>query len=329
MSNIEKITKYCTLPPNTVAAGHDVITHSFYAITEPHKVKVQVSVPSPEVLFFKTKCINGCPFYKTQNEIVDTIKRQNLVPTEARIITYCENNNVCNGSVLMQQECKAGHILTTTGIVEVEKELPYLLWVWSYKAKGKQQWRLYYVHNFNYSDPVSLTSDLLYEEERREYKIYPYLLPNVYSNPAGSICWKMSSGSSNNKIPKDIIEAYYTFFNSPFTNETTPPNIEDLVSYTELYDPLEDELSKPEIFVTNQITNWITPKSDKVTLMYSNEEEIINTFPNRVVGGKDSIFVELEDTETPTMFLATLNEATCLKTGKLKGKSVSKLLYLN
>jgi len=312
MAKVTSITKYCSLPPYTVAAGHDVVTHSFYAITKPHSVNIKVENTSPESAFYKTYC-RSCEFYKSQNEIVDVIKGNGMIPTPPRIMSYCEQNNVCNGSIEMQEYCMAGH-KPLSGILDMTIEVPHLMWVWSYKAKGKNIWRLYALKDFDNST--------------KEFTLYPYLLPNVYSNPAGAICWRKSNGI--NKTPKDLLEAYYTFFNSPFNKETTPVTVEDLQEYIQNYDPFrveEDTEPITQEFSIEPIKNWLYNLKPCTTLLYSDDSSIINTFPSKVVRGNNTVFAEIIETDTPSIFLVNINGYQCLKSGKLKGKSPSKLLF--
>lgn len=303
-------TKYCTLPPNTIACGHDLTTHSFYAITKPHNVNIEVKVTSTEAQFFNTNCIK-CEFYKSRADIVTMMINEGLVSSKQKVFNFCEHNQVCYGALEQQKYCFANH-KPLNGCETVNLELPYLLWVWSYKAKGKSVWKLFYVDNFDF--------------EKEEFNIYPYLLPNVHDNPAGAICWRKANGI--NKTPKDLIEAYYTFFSAPFDNETTPATVEDLLEYVKTYDPLNDELSIKQEFSRKNITNWLTGDECPDTLMYSNDPSIISTFPKRALGGDyTKVFVKFKDTDNPNYFIADVNGFQCIKTGKLKGKTASKLLF--
>lgn len=302
-------TKYCTLPPHTIACGHDIVTNSFYVITKPHKVDINVTVTSTEAQFFNTNCVN-CKFYKSRAEIVTMMMNEGEVSYKNKLFNFCEHNQVCYGALEQQRYCFAGH-KPLNGCELININLPYLLWVWSYKAKGKSAWKLFYVEDFDF--------------EKEELTIYPYLLPNVHDNPAGAICWRKANGV--NKTPKDLVEAYYTFFSAPFDNETTPPTVEDLVDYVKTYDPLTDELSVKQEFSIKSITNWLTGDNCPDTLLYSNDLEIIKTFPTRVVNNSSEIFVKFKHTDNPSYFIADLNGYQCLKTGKLKGKTASKLLF--
>lgn len=314
MVKTTNITKYCSLPPYTVAGGHDIITNSFYAITAPHGLTIKVENTSPESAFFKTYC-QKCEFYRTQNDIVDEIKAKGVVPTPPRIMGYCEQNSVCNGSVDMQEYCMAGN-KPLSGLLDLKVELPYLMWVWSYKAKGKTVWRLYALENYN--------------QDSTELTLYPFLFPNVYSNPAGAICWRKSNGI--NKTPKDLLEAYYTFFNAPFNKETTPVTVEDLQEYIQGYNPFkvseENDKLEPQEFSIEPISNWINNPNPSSTLLFSNDPAIVKTFPAKVTKESNSVvFAQLIDTDTPSMFIVRVNGYECLKIGKLKGKTPCKLLY--
>lgn len=300
-----KITKYCTLPPYTIAAGHDRIAHSFYAITAPQRVTIEVKVTSTESQFFNTHCV-GCEFYESRAEIVS---KMGSVSSKQKVFDYCEHNQVCYGAVEQQKYCFAGH-QPLNGCEKVDLILPHLMWVWSYKAKGKSVWKLFFVEDYKY---------------QKEFNIYPYLLPNVHDNPAGAICWRKANGL--NKTPKDLVEAYYTFFSAPFDNETTPPTVEDLVDYVKTYDPRQDELSIKQEFSIDNVSTWIEGKDCLDTMLYTTDPEIIKTFPKRAVGDQTELFVQFKHTDNPTYFMVNVNGFQCLKVGKLKGKVASKLLF--
>lgn len=315
MTKVATTTKYCSLPPNCIAAGHDKITNSFYAITKPHTVSFNIVNSSPESAFFNRYC-RTCHFYKPQAEILKEIEETGVVPTPPKIMSFCEQNNVCNGSIDLQEYCMAGN-KALSGLLAVKKTLPYLLWVWSYKAKGKNVWRIYALKDYDTSDGFT------------DVTLYPYLFPNVYSNPAGAICWRKTNGI--NKTPKDLLEAYYTFFSAPFNKETSPVTVDNLEEYVAEYDPFIQSTDSPietQEFSIEPITHWILNPHPNTTLLYSNDLSIIKTFPPKVVLDQSEIFAKITDTETPSMFMVDINGYQCLKTGKLKGKSPSKLLFV-
>lgn len=305
-------TKYCTVPPNTVACGHDPVTHSFYAITRPHDVSLKIIITSGEAQFFQKFCVD-CSYYCSKANVVKQMTELGIMSNNSNLINHCEQNKLCFGSVDQQKYCFANNKLQD-GSEVVEFTLPHLLWVWSYKAKGKMTWRLYYVNNFQSEDTV--------------LDIYPYLIPNIYDNPAGTICWRKPNGL--NKTPKDLVEGYYTFLDAPFNRETLPANVEDVLQYLKDYDPLTDERSTKSQFSLLSINNWFVGSDCPDTMLYTNDPEIINTFPKRAVQAKEmanSLFVRFKDTDNPNMFIANVNGYQCLKIGKLKGKVASKLLF--
>jgi len=300
MSNI---TKYCNLPPFCIAAGHDKTTKSFYAITSPHKKTIKVE---NNLETFKLINCDNCKFYRSTEEVKEEVVKAGLFPAPAKLISYCENNNICNASATLIESCMAGHILSDC--INIEVNLPHLLWVWAYGATGKNVWKIYAVEEI-YKDSI---------------KIKPYLLANVYDNPVGAICWKQKGGTT--KLPQDLQQAYYTYFGAPFNKETSPPGILNLAEYILNYNVFEDTRSQYIELNTDALDVWYTNPTYK-TLMYTNDPKVINNFSPKVHRNQPELFAAMTPTETSTYTLVDCNGYKSIKIGKLKGNSKCKVLY--
>lgn len=300
-------TKYCNLPPFTVAAGHDTVTNSFYVVTKEHTRNINVEIDEES---FKQVYCKECTYYQSTEYISNMLKAQGAMPTPAKVISYCENNELCNSSPMLMNSCMAGHSLEESAQVEIK--VPYLLWIWAYNSTGKGVWRVYALESYTPGDS--------------EVEARPYLLGNVYDNPAGAICWKKKQGSL--KVPQDLQQAYYTFFNAPFNKETSPAGIINLTDYVKNYDVFMDSKAEDAKFNFDfeSVERWIEGDTYK-SLMYTNDPKVLSTFSQKVHQNQSSLFAGLRPTETSTYTLVDANGFTSLKIGKLKGTTKCKVLY--
>ena len=299
-------TNYCLMPPTTIAFAHDKASSSFYAITRPETKTINVE--SSYESFRLINC-DSCPIAISEVELFNKLQAEGKPPLLPNKITYCSQNNVCNGSDLMIDVCAKGHKLTNS--IKVNINTPYLLWVWDYSTKSKMAWRLYGISD---STPIdkNTTTELL---------VKPYLLANVYLTDPGAICW------GKTKKPRDLKEAFYFYWEAPFNTETSPAEVKDLASYVTKYSIETDKVNEFKSFNFNKI-NWFWSDTEAYQdgLMFTEDIKLINTYPNKVTKNSDHLLVKIKKTDSANWML-NINDFVCLKQGKLTGTAKVKVLY--
>jgi uncharacterized protein YegJ (DUF2314 family) len=293
------------MPPSTVAFAHDKASSSFYAITRPETKTMNVESSYES---FRLMNCESCPIAISEAELFNKLQAEGKPPLLPNKITYCSHNNVCNGSDLMIDVCAQGHKLTNN--IQVNVQTPHLLWVWDYSTKSKMAWRLY---GISASTPVKSGSP--------ELLVKPYLLANVYLTDPGAICW------GKTKKPRDLKEAYYFFWEAPFNTETSPAEVKDLASYVTKYSIETDNVNEFKSFNFDKI-NWFWSDLDVYQdgLMFTEDTKLINSYPNKVTKGNDSLLIKIKKTDSANWML-NINDYICIKQGKLTGTAKVKVLY--
>lgn len=298
-------TNYCLMPPTAVAIGHSPKDTSFYAITRP-ELKT-ISVEAGYDSFRSINCTN-CSYMVSDNEINQRLEAEKLAPILPNKIIYCSKNQICNGADALIDICQAGHQLKS--YIDVEVTIPYLLWVWDYSTKSKMSWRLYGIQETKVLDGSETTLN-----------IKPYLLANVYIAHPGGICW------GKTKVPKDLKEAYYSYWNAPFNRETTPEQVKDLATYVKTYDINNDTMTDYKPFDMTKVQwSWLSKTGHLDGLMHTSDSKIIANFPHKVTQGASELTASIKKTDS-SFWMFIVNDYVCLKQGKLTGTSKVKVLY--
>jgi hypothetical protein len=300
-------TVYNYLPDESLALGHSAALNRFIVITPACKKVVKVE--RDQNSFISLNC-PACHHRREQTEINAALKAQKIMPTPHQTQKYAENNNLCVPS-LMLESCLLGIEYVPNESVEVEVEVPCLAWIWNYLKRDEQSWQLYAVQDY---------SDSLEEE----LTLTPYLLGNVYKHTAG-ICFakkvKRGSGITAPKKPNSTSEAYNVYWDSPFTKETSNPNITLLEEWIKNYSP---DFSDSVTLNKSQYSTWIEKPVNSIYL-WTTSDKTLGYYPFIQA---ESALIGMKPTLTAEAWLISYDGIWAVKIGRPDSSTkVYPLLY--
>jgi hypothetical protein len=288
-----KKTVYCLLPRVSKETYVDVINKKVITVTPSEKrtIKVQLDKHS-----FRQRFCESCELKITEKELNRQLRASKIMESTLNKLTYCNEHKLCTSSDQMLALCPAGN--TFTKLEEVTVNIPELVWVFSWDASGKEQFKLFAVK----------------EKDYEKLTVTPYLMSNVYTKPLACISWP-----KNQSRPTNLKQAYHTYWDSPFSDEswvvdTNSSFIEHLTNYNAL-----------EAESTSYVyTEGLRVFTECEGVFYTEDSKILGDIPKRVNNLSHALGSIKQGASNN--WLVTINNHLFNKTGKLTGTAKLSLL---